>query len=71
MANVSIKFNANILGFESYTLISEKLFRGLFKKIIYKVVYKNKKNTLSFKNTYGAAKMSLEGVEKINNNIKY
>ena len=40
-----------------------------FKKIIYKVIYKNKKNTLSFKNKYGAAKISLEGVEKINKKI--
>ncbi len=44
--------------------------KKLFKKIIYKVIYKNKKNTLSFKNTYGAAKISLEGVEKINDKIK-
>jgi len=43
--------------------------KKLFKKIIYKVVYKNKKNTLLFKNTYGAAKISLEGVEKINKKI--
>ena len=40
--------------------------RKLFKKIVYKVIYKNKKNTLSFKNKYGAAKISLERVEKIN-----
>ena len=39
--------------------------KKLFKKIVYKVIYKNKKNTLSFKNTYGAAKISLEGVEKL------
>ena len=43
--------------------------KKLFKKIVYKIVYKNKKNTLSFKNTYGAAKISLEGVEKINKKI--
>jgi len=43
--------------------------KKLFKKIVYKVIYKNKKNTLSFKNTYGAAKISMEGVEKINNKI--
>ena len=43
--------------------------KKLFKKIVYKVIYKNKKNTLSFKNTYGAAKISLEGIEKINNKI--
>ena len=46
-----------------------KFDKKLFKKIVYKVIYKNKKNTLSFKNTYGAAKVSLEGVEKINNKI--
>ena len=43
--------------------------KKLFKKIVYKIIYKNKKNTLSFKNTYGAAKISLEGIEKINNKI--
>ncbi len=43
--------------------------KKLFKKIVYKVIYKNKNNTLSFKNTYGAAKISLEGVEKINKKI--
>ena len=43
--------------------------KKLFKKIVYKVIYKDKKNTLSFKNTYGAAKISLEGVEKINKKI--
>ena len=43
--------------------------KKLFKKIVYKVIYKNKKNMLSFKNTYGAAKISLEGVEKINKKI--
>ncbi len=43
--------------------------KKLFKKIVYKVIYKNKKHTLSFKNTYGAAKISLEGVEKINKKI--
>ncbi len=33
--------------------------KKLFKKLVYKVIYKNKKNTLSFKNTYGAAKIKL------------
>ena len=45
------------------------LNKKLFKKIVYKVIYKIKKNILSFKNTYGAAKISLEGVEKINKKI--
>jgi len=39
--------------------------KKLFKKIVYKVIYKNKNNRLTFKNTYGAAKISLEGIEKI------
>jgi len=43
--------------------------KKLFKKIVYKVIYKNKKISLSFKNKYGAAKISLEGVEKINKKI--
>jgi len=43
--------------------------KKLFKKVVYKVIYKNKKNTLSFKNAYGAAKIRLEGVEKINKKI--
>ena len=43
--------------------------KKLFKKIVYKTIFKNKKNALSFKNTYGAAKSSLEGVEKINRKI--
>ena len=43
--------------------------KKLFKKLVYKVIYNNKKNTLSFKNTYGAAKISLEGIEKINKKI--
>ena len=43
--------------------------KKLFKKLVYKVIYNNKKNTLSFKNTYGAAKISLKGVEKINKKI--
>ncbi len=43
--------------------------KKLFKKIVYKVIFKEKKNTLSFKNTYGAAKISLEGIDKINKKI--
>ncbi len=43
--------------------------KKLFKKILYKVIFKNKKNTLSFKNTFGAAKISLEGIDKINKKI--
>ena len=43
--------------------------KKLFKKIIYKVIYKNKKSYLPFKSTYGAAKISLEGIDKINRKI--
>ena len=43
--------------------------KRLFKKVIYKVFYKNKKKEFLFTNTYGAAKKSLEGVEKINKKI--
>ena len=46
-----------------------KFDKKLFKKIVYKVIYKNKKNSLSFKNTYGAAKKSLAGIEKTNSKI--
>ena len=46
-----------------------KIDKKLFKKIVYKVLYKNKKNTLHFKNKYSAAKISLEGIEKINKKI--
>ena len=46
-----------------------KFDKKLFKKIVYKVIYNNKNNQLSFKNTYGAAKISLEGIEKINKKI--
>ncbi len=46
-----------------------KIDKKLFKKIVYKVVFKNKNNTFSFKNTYGAAKISLESIEKINKKI--
>jgi hypothetical protein len=43
--------------------------KKLFKKIVYKVLFKEKKNTLSFKNKYGAAKISLDGIDKINKKI--
>jgi len=43
--------------------------KKLFKKFVYKVIYNNKKNQLSIKNKYGAAKISLEGIEKINKKI--
>ncbi len=46
-----------------------KIDKKLFKKIIYKVFYSNKKNLVNFKNAYGAAKLSLEGIEIINRKI--
>jgi len=43
--------------------------KKLFKKIVYKIIYKNKKHSFLINNTYGAAKSSLRGVEKINKKI--
>jgi len=40
-----------------------------FKKIVYNVIYRKKRDQLILKNTYGAAKISLEGIEKINKKI--
>ena len=42
--------------------------RRLFKKIAYKLIFKRKTN-FSIKNKYGAAKNSLEAVDKINKKI--
>ncbi|MBO8204477.1 GTP-binding protein [Prochlorococcus marinus] len=46
-----------------------KLDKKLFKKVVYKVIYKNKTNAITFKNAYGAAKTSLDGIERINKKI--
>ncbi|WP_413682202.1 Era-like GTP-binding protein [Prochlorococcus sp. MIT 9123] len=43
--------------------------KKLFKKVVYKLFYSNKISSLSFKNTYGAAKTSLDSIEKINRKI--
>jgi len=43
--------------------------KKLFKKLVYKIIYKDKKNRLSFKNKYIAAKRSLEGIAEINDKI--
>ena len=51
------------------TFIFYNIDRRLFKKIVYKVIYNNNKNTFRFKNKYGAAKTSLEGIEQINQKI--
>jgi len=56
-----------LLGIIMYILY--KIDKKLFKKIIYKVIYKNKNSSFRFKNLYGAAKTSLEGIEKINQKI--
>ncbi len=40
-----------------------------FKKIVYKVIYRDKKNRLFFKNKLGAAKISLNSIEEINKKI--
>ena len=42
----------------------------LFKKILYKLIYKSKKNRLTFRDKYSAAKTSLESIAQINNKIK-
>ena len=42
--------------------------KRLFKKIAYKIFFKNK-NSFSFKNKYGAAKNSLVGIDEITKNI--
>ena len=46
-----------------------KINKKLFKKIIYKIVFKNKKYPLSFKNKFGAAKISLNNITEINKKI--
>ena len=52
------------------TIISLYNFdKKLFKKIVYKVIYKDKKNSLSFKNKFYAAKISLNSIAEINNKI--
>ena len=42
--------------------------KKLYKKIAYKILFKNK-NNYSFKNKYGAAKNSLEDIDEINKKI--
>ena len=43
--------------------------KKLFKKIVYKIIYKDKKSRLFFKDKIHAAKISLEGLSEINNKI--
>ncbi|MBO6960622.1 MAG: GTP-binding protein [Prochlorococcus marinus CUG1438] len=45
------------------------LDKKLFKRIVYKIFYTNKKYPHSIKNTYGAAKTSLDSIDKINRKI--
>ena len=56
-----------ILIFLIYILYN--LDKKLFKRIVYKIFYNNKKYPNAIKNTFGAAKKSLDGVEKINRKI--
>ena len=46
------------------------LDKKLFKKIIYKILYKDKNYRLGFKNKFNAAKKSLDGLDIINKKIK-
>ncbi len=50
-------------------LIFYRKNKKLFKKLIFKIIYKNKKNTLVFKKKFGAAKLSLDGITEINKKI--
>ena len=61
---LSIKFNANILGFESYTLISEKLFRGLFKKIIRSILIKLSLGTYGIYKSFGVKEFVYPNIDK-------
>ena len=45
------------------------LDKKLFKKIIYKILYKDKNYRLGFKNKFNAAKKSLDGLDIINKKI--
>ncbi len=64
----------NILNFYSILIIVIILFifysknKRLFKKIAYKIIFKQQ-NSFSFRNKYGAAKNSLEAIDKINKKI--
>jgi len=53
-----------ILCFTTYYIDKKK-----FKKIVYKVIYRDKKNRLSFKNKFGAVRLSLNSIEEINKKI--
>ena len=43
--------------------------KKLFKKILYKIIYNDKKTRITFKDKYGTAKLSLERIAEINNKI--
>ena len=53
-----------IISFAIYNIDKKK-----FKRIVYKVIYQDKKNKLSFKNKFRAAKISLNSIEDINKQI--
>ena len=46
------------------------LDKKFFKKVLYKLIYKNKLSPFSFTNKFSAAKFTLEGIDEINNKIK-
>ena len=44
--------------------------KKLFKKLIYKLIFRDKKNSISFNSKFRAARISLEELEGLNNKIK-
>ncbi len=69
-----INFLKNIFNLYTFLIIILVLFiiylknKRLFKKVAYKMIFKNK-NNLAFRSAYGAAKNSLDGIDEINNKI--
>jgi len=67
-------FLSNIFNFTTFFIILIILSitytqnKKLFKKIAYKIIFKNK-NSFYFKNKYGAAKNSLKSIDEINKKI--
>ena len=62
--NISSLLLLLILCVTTYYLDKKK-----FKKIVYKIIYRDKKKRLSFKNKFGAARLSLNSIEEINKSI--
>ena len=69
-----LKIFTNLLNFYSILILSISLIylyktkRKIFKKILYKLIYKNK-NYTSFRNKFSAVKYSLKEINEINNKI--